>query len=75
VFVTGEAIPPEGARLDMDVYLPSLEVGGSKVHLRGEGKVVRVDRVAGGGKGFAAAMSFQAEGASGPTVVDPQGIQ
>lgn len=75
VFVHGEVIPPAGARLDVDVYLPSLESGGSSVHLHGEGIVVRVARPAETSRGFAATVSFQTEGASGTTVVNPRDIQ
>jgi hypothetical protein len=75
VFVSGELVPPTGARLDVDVYLPSLETGGSSVHLHGEGIVVRVDRQAERTKGFAAAVSFQTEGAGGPAILHPRDIQ
>ncbi len=75
VFVSGEVIPPAGARLDVDVYLPSLQSSGSSVHLHGEGIVVRVDRRAEIPKGFAAAVSFQTEGAAGPTILSPRDIQ
>jgi hypothetical protein len=71
VFVTGELLPERGAHLDMDVYLPSLEVGGAAVKLHGEGTVVRIDKE-GVPKGFAAAVAFQTEAASGPTVVNPR---
>ena len=71
VFVTGELIPERGAHLDMDVYLPSLEVGGAAVKLHGEGTVIRVDKE-GHPRGFAAAVAFQTEAASGPTVVNPK---
>jgi hypothetical protein len=76
VYVTGDVAPPPGAHLDVDVYLPSLKVGGGSVHLHGEGIVVRVDRQAKGTKGFAAAIAFQAaEAGSGPTVVTPGRLQ
>jgi hypothetical protein len=71
VFVTGQVIPERGSHLDVDVYLPSLEVGGAAVRLHGEGTVIRVDRE-GVPKGFAAAVTFQTEAASGPTVVNPR---
>jgi hypothetical protein len=75
VYVTGNVAPPSGAHLEVDVYLPSLEAGGAAVQLRGEGTVVRVDRQAEGTQGFAAAVTFQTEAASGPTVVNPKGLQ
>jgi hypothetical protein len=74
VFVSAEIVPPPGAHLDVDVYLPSLEAGGGAVQLHGEGTVVRVEREAERTKGFAAAVAFQTEAASGPTVVNPREI-
>ena len=71
VFITGDLVPQRGAHLDLEVYLPSLEVGGAAVKLHGEGTVIRVDRE-GVPKGFAAAVAFQTEAASGPTVVNPK---
>jgi hypothetical protein len=71
VFITGDLVPQRGAHLDLEVYLPSLEVGGAAVKLHGEGTVIRVDRE-GVPKGFAAAVAFQTEAASGPTVVNPR---
>jgi hypothetical protein len=71
VFVTGDLVPERGAHLDMDVYLPSLEVGGAAVKLHGEGTVIRVDKE-GVPRGFAATVAFQTEAASGPTVVNPR---
>ena len=74
VFVSGRVIPPAGARLEVDVYLPSLESGGSSVHLHGEGVVVRVDQRVESLRGFAAAVSFQTEGAAGPMAMNPRDI-
>jgi hypothetical protein len=75
VYVTGDITPPLGAHLEVDVYLPSVEVGGGSVQLHGEGTVVRVDREAEGVKGFAASVAFQPGAASGPTVADPKKLQ
>lgn len=75
VFVTGDLVPPLGAHLEVDVQLPSLDAGSGAVHLHGEGTVMRVDREAEGIKGFAAAVAFQTEAASGPTVVNPRKLQ
>jgi hypothetical protein len=74
IFVAGDVVPPRGAHVDVDVYLPSLEGGGSAVRLHGEGTVVRVDWEAEGIRGFAAAVAFQTEAASGPTVVNPKRV-
>ncbi len=70
VYITGEVAPPIGGHLDVDVYLPSVEVGGSTVQLHGEGTVVRVERDAEGVSGFAATVAFNRETATGPTVVN-----
>jgi hypothetical protein len=72
VFVIGDSLPHRGAHLDLEVYLPSLEAGGTAVQLHGEGTVIRVYREEGITKGFAAAVAFQTEAASGPTVVNPR---
>jgi PilZ domain len=74
IFVAADVVPPRGAHVEVDVYLPSLEVGASAVQLHGEGTVVRVKREAEGIKGFAAAVTFQTEAASGFTVVNPQKV-
>jgi hypothetical protein len=74
VFITGEAGPPAGAHLDVEVYLPSLEAGGAAVQLHGEGTVMRVERGAENTKGFAAVVAFQTGVASGPTVVNPRTV-
>lgn len=73
--VIRDMVPPPGTHLDVDVFLPSLEVRSGAVHLHGEGTVVRVDRQAESTTGFAAAVSFQTEAASGPTVVNPKRLQ
>jgi hypothetical protein len=72
VFVTGYVVPPVGARLDVDVYLSSLEEGGANVHLHGEGTVVRVDQESESTKGFAATVAFQTEPGSTPIVIIPK---
>ena len=72
VFITGEVVPLPGAHLDVEVYLPSLEVNSGAVQLHGEGTVVRVEREGESTKGFAATVAFQTEATSGPTVVNPR---
>jgi hypothetical protein len=74
VFVTGDMMPERGAHLDLEVYLPSLEAGGAAVRLHGEGTVIRVVGPGGISMGFAAAVAFQTEAASGPTVVNPRKV-
>lgn len=75
VYITAGLAPPLGARLDVNVLLPPPEAGSSSVELQGEGTVVRIDREAEGIKGFAAAVAFHTESASGPTVVNPKRLQ
>jgi hypothetical protein len=74
LYLLGGVVPPLGAHLDVDVYLPSLEREAGAVQLHGEGTVLRVDREAEGVKGFAATVAFQTEAASGPTVVNPETV-
>jgi PilZ domain len=71
VFIIGDVVPRPGVHLDLEVYLPSLGQAGGAVQLHGEGTVVRVDRGDGILTGFAAAVAFQTEAASGPPVADP----
>jgi PilZ domain len=75
VFIAGSLAPHPGAHVEVDVYLPGLEGGGSAVQLHGEGTVVRIDREAEGTTGFAAAVAFQTGTAGGPTVVNPKRLQ
>jgi hypothetical protein len=70
VYLTANIVPPLGAHLEVDVCLPPLETGSGAVQLHGEGTVVRVDRQADNVQGFAAAVTFQTEAASGPTIVN-----
>jgi hypothetical protein len=74
VFIVTDTVPPVGAHLDVDVHLPSVEAGSAAVQLHGEGVVVRIETRAGEGRGFAAAMVFQTEIASGRPVIDPKKI-
>ena len=75
VLVTGDLVPHRGAHLELEVHLPSLEGGATAVQLHGEGTVIRIYREEGITKGFAAAVAFQTEAASGPTVVNPRKLQ
>ena len=75
VYISADLLPPAGAHLDVEVYLPSLDLDSGAVQLHGEGTVIRVDRQAEANKGFAASVAFQTEAASGPTVVNPGKVQ
>jgi hypothetical protein len=74
VFVTGEVVPPLDAHLEVDVYVPSSDLGRVAVQLHGEGTVVRVEEEGETVQGFAAALTFQAEGVSGPIAVSPRAL-
>jgi hypothetical protein len=75
VFIVADVALSPGVRLDVDVHLRSPEVSGGSLQLHGEGIVVRVDRGAGGAKGFAATVAFRTEAAGGPPVVNPKRLQ
>lgn len=69
IFLAADVAPRSGAHLDVDVHLPSPRMGAGSVQLHGEGTVVRLDCEAESVKGFAASVTFQAEAASGPSLV------
>ncbi len=68
-FVTTETAPPWGARLELIVYLPSLQGTGNAVQLRSEGRVTRVVQES-DPKGFAAEVIFQSETSDEPTILN-----
>jgi len=61
-FVLSESLPPPGAHLEINVYLPAATGTRKSVQLRGEGKVLRVTGKAATGSGFAAEIIFHIEG-------------
>jgi len=76
VFITAEDLPPVGARLDVDVYLPlSEQSGGGGVQLHGEGTVVRIEQNGNNSAGFAAELVFQTEVARGSLGFASQRLQ
>jgi hypothetical protein len=75
VFISCEAVPPLGAHLELDVYLPSPSGSLSSAQLHGEGTVLRVEQETAAGKGFAAEVIFQTEPASSFSVFQPRSKQ
>ena len=69
VFVIAEALPPPGAHLELNVYLPSLSGTPRSVQLTGEGTVLRVGRAGVGQAGFAAEVLFHTESSDSGTVL------
>jgi hypothetical protein len=59
-FIVSETVPPTGARVGVEVYLPA-EVGSCGLELHGEGRVVRVEHPAQSGSGFATQVVFQTQ--------------
>lgn len=62
-FVTASPCPPVGARVEIDILLPSINGTGVGVRLHGEGTVLRVDRSNSKPTGFAVAGQFDHENA------------
>ncbi len=63
VYVLTDAVPPVGARVQMEIVLPKLADTGSGMHLHGEGVVLRAEPhsakgVGTIGRGFAASLQF-----------------
>jgi hypothetical protein len=64
-FIVADSAPPRNAQVQINVYFPSfLGRADTTVELRGEGKIVRVERQGSSVKGFAAELIFQT-GSSG----------
>jgi len=66
VYVQTEAIPPVGARVQMEIVLPKLGDTGPGMHLHGEGVVLRSEPhgfkgASAGLGGFAASVQFYPE--------------
>src|ERR1700753_1705852 len=59
-FIVADVVPPLGAPVGVDIYLPA-DVSGRVVELHGEGKVARVEASGETGSGFAAAAMFQTQ--------------
>lgn len=61
VFIFAQEQPPVGARIELEILLPSLENIGPGVRLYGEGLVLRVERENHNNTGFAASVEFAPE--------------
>jgi hypothetical protein len=61
VYVMTDALPPVGARVQLDIVLPKLTDTGSGMHLHGEGVVLRSERGDSTKSGFAATAQFYPE--------------
>lgn len=59
VLIATELLPECGSHLELEICLPSLVGTDSTVHLRGEGRVIRVERHKGKAGEFAAEVILQ----------------
>ena len=75
IFVLGAEAPEVGAYIELDAFLPAVRGRGKTVKLHAEGRVLRVEELAGAGMGFAAEVLFQPEPQSGDTILSPTKIQ
>ncbi len=63
VYVTTDALPPVGARIQIEITLPKLADTGAGMHLQGEGVVLRCDYGDSAKNGFAASAQLYPESA------------
>ncbi len=61
VYVHTDAVPPVGARIQMQIVLPKLTDSGPGMHLQGEGVVLRCEDGDANKRGFAASAQFYPE--------------
>ncbi len=61
VYVCTDAMPPVGARVQMEIVLPKLADSSPGMHLQGEGVVLRCDFNGAATRGFAASAQFYPE--------------
>jgi hypothetical protein len=62
VYVVTDAVPPVGARVQLEIVLPKLADDSPGMHLQGEGIVFRCEFQEAGKSGFAASAQFYPEG-------------
>ena len=58
IYVLTDAVPPIGARLQMEIVLPKMADASPGMHLQGEGIVLRCDNMDASKRGFAASAQF-----------------
>ena len=63
VYVVSDALPPVGARIQIEVVLPKLREKGLGMHLHGEGVVLRCEYGEANKRGFAASAQLYPESA------------
>lgn len=61
VYVMSDALPPVGARVQMDISLPKLAATGTGMHLHADGVVLRCDYGDARNSGFAASAQIYPE--------------
>ena len=61
IYVQTDALPPVGARVQMEIVIPRLADSSPGMHLQGEGIVLRCDNGEATGHGFAASALFYPE--------------
>ena len=63
VYIKTDDLPPVGARIQLEITLPTLAGEGSGMHLQGEGIVLRCEYGGTNGVGFAASAQLYPESA------------
>ena len=75
VLITTELLPECGSHLELEICLPSLTGTENTMRLRGEGRVIRVERRQGKAGEFAAEVILQPPTPSEPIVLGPEMTQ
>lgn len=63
VYIVSDALPPVGARIQIEIILPKLNDKGSGMHLQGEGVVLRCESSKADRSGFAASAQLYPDSA------------
>lgn len=74
-FIVSESLPSPGAYVEVDVYLPSVDLTPCSVRLHGEGRVLRVSQAGTGPSGFAAELMFHTESSNAALILGAKMIQ
>jgi hypothetical protein len=64
IYVLTDAVPPIGARVQMEIVLPKMVDTSPGMHLQGEGIVLRCELGDASKRGFAASAQFYPDGAN-----------